>query len=68
MKEFKLFSSRVEKEVSKPDNLKKSVTEFGIELGKTFSDIFPNVGSAIRFWGKLTTHQWQPKYLERKLW
>jgi hypothetical protein len=68
MGDFELFSSRVEKEVTKPDNLKKTVTEFGIELGKTFSDIFPNVGSAIRFWGKLTTNQWQPKYLERKLW
>ncbi len=66
--DFEAFSSRLEKEITKPNNLKKSITEFGKELGKTFSDIFPNVGSAIRFWGKLTANQWQPKYLERKLW
>ncbi len=66
--DFEVYSSRLEKEITKPDNLKKSITEFGKELGETFSDIFPNVGSAIRFWGKLTTNQWQPKYLERKLW
>jgi len=66
--DFDGFSSRLEKEITNPDNFKKSITEFGKELGETFSDIFPNVGSAIRFWGKLTTNQWQPKYLERKLW
>ncbi len=66
--DFEVFSSKLEKEITKPYNLKKSITEFGKELGETFSDIFPNVGSAIRFWGKLTTNQWQPKYLERKLW
>jgi hypothetical protein len=66
--DFEVFSSRLETEITKPHNLKKSTTEFGKELGETFSDIFPNVGSAIRFWGKLTTNQWQPKYLERKLW
>ena len=66
--DFDVCSSRLEKEITKPDNLKKTITEFGKELGETFSDIFPNVGSAIRFWGKLTTNQWQPKYLERKLW
>jgi hypothetical protein len=66
--EFEVFSSRLEKVITKPNNLKKSITEFGKELGETFSDIFPNVGSAIRFWGKLTANQWQPQYLERKLW
>ncbi|MFX0084059.1 MAG: methyltransferase domain-containing protein [Candidatus Hodarchaeota archaeon] len=66
--EFEIFSSRLEKEITKPCNLKKSITKFGKELGETFSDIFPNAGSAIRFWGKLATNQWQPKYLERKLW
>ncbi len=66
--DFEVFSSRLEKEITKPYNLKKSITEFGRELGESFSDIFPNIGSAIRFWGKLTTNQWQPKYLERKLW
>ena len=66
--EIEVFSAGLEKKISKPDNLKKPITEFGKDLGETFTDIFPNVGSAIRFWGKLTTNQWQPKYLERKLW
>jgi tRNA1(Val) A37 N6-methylase TrmN6 len=66
--DFDVCSSRLEKEITKPDNFKKTITEFGKELGETFSDIFPNVGSAIRFWGKLTANQWQPRYLERKLW
>ncbi len=65
---FDVFSSRLEKEIIKPFNLKLSVTEFGKKLGENFPDIFPTVGSAIRFWGKLTANQWQPKYLERKLW
>jgi hypothetical protein len=66
--EFSISSSKLERELLKQDNYKKSVTEFGKELGLMFSDIFPNPGSAIRFWGKLTTDQWQPRYLERKLW
>ena len=67
-KKFSAFSLKLERELLKPDNHKKTVTEFGKELGMLFSDIFPNPGSAIRFWGKLATDQWQPRYLERKLW
>ncbi|MFQ5976785.1 MAG: methyltransferase domain-containing protein [Candidatus Heimdallarchaeota archaeon] len=66
--DFDICSSRLEKAITNPDNFRKTITEFGKELGDTFSDIFPNVGSAIRFWGKLSANQWQPRYLERKLW
>ncbi|MHA2225817.1 MAG: methyltransferase domain-containing protein [Candidatus Hodarchaeales archaeon] len=65
---FSNLSKKLEREVLQSENLKKSITDYGKELADKFPDIFPNSGSAIRFWGKVTTDQWQPKYLERKLW
>lgn len=65
---FSDLSKKLEKQMLQSANLKKSITYYGKELADKFPDIFPNSGSAIRFWGQLTTDQWQPKYLERKLW
>ncbi|PWI46752.1 hypothetical protein CEE45_15295 [Candidatus Heimdallarchaeota archaeon B3_Heim] len=66
--EFEMISDRLAKEIIQERNLQKSVTEYGKELAANFPEIFPNSGSAIRFWGQLTSSFWQPKYLERKLW
>ncbi len=63
-----ILHKKLEREIIKEGNLKKSITDYGKELAENFQEIFPNSGSAIRFWGKITTDQWQPKYLERKLW
>ncbi|MHA2295892.1 MAG: methyltransferase domain-containing protein [Candidatus Hodarchaeales archaeon] len=66
--EFSDSSKKLEKEMMRPENLKKSITNYGKELAEKYPNIFPNSGSAIRFWGQLSANQWQPKYLERKLW
>jgi len=66
--EFIGISARLAREIAQERNFSKSVTEYGKEIATTFPEIFPNSGSAIRFWGQLTSNFWQPKYLERKLW
>jgi len=66
--EFDDLSSKLRAEVIQSENLKKSITNYGKELTEKLPEIFPNSGSAIRFWGQLTASKWQPKYLERKLW
>jgi methylase of polypeptide subunit release factors len=66
--EFSELSETLENEIIQSANLKTSITNYGKELADKFPDIFPNSGTAIRFWGRLTANQWQPKYLERKLW
>ncbi len=66
--EFGGISARLAKEIAQERNFSKSVTDYGKEIATTFPEIFPNSGSAIRFWGQLTSNFWQPKYLERKLW
>jgi len=66
--EFDQLSDKLAKEITQERNLQKSITEYGKELAEIFPEIFPNSGSAIRFWGQITTNFWQPKYLERKLW
>jgi hypothetical protein len=65
---FVNISYRLAKEVAHTKNFQKSVTEYGKDISELFPEIFPNPGSAIRFWGQLTSNFWQPKYLERKLW
>ena len=66
--EFDNLSDRLAKEIVHKKNFQKTVTEYGKYLSEHFPEIFPNPGSAIRFWGQLTSNFWQPKYLERKLW
>ncbi|MHA2094957.1 MAG: hypothetical protein ACW98F_10055, partial [Candidatus Hodarchaeales archaeon] len=66
--EFDKISVRLAKVIIQEKNFQKSVTEYGKELAAIFPEIFPNTGSAIRFWGQITACFWQPKYLERKLW
>ncbi len=66
--EFDKVSKKLEREITKVGNQKKTITGYGKELAEKFQELFPNSGSAIRFWGKITADQWQPKYLERKLW
>ena len=66
--QFDKISNRLAREITQEKNLQKSVTEYGKELASIFPEIFPNSGSAIRFWGQITSNFWQPKYLERKLW
>jgi hypothetical protein len=66
--EFDIMSDKIAKEINNEKNFQKSVTEYGKDLSELFPEIFPNPGSAIRFWGQLTSNFWQPKYLERKLW
>ena len=66
--EFDRISDRLAKEIAHERNFQTSVTEYGKEIATIFPEIFPNSGSAIRFWGQLTSNFWQPKYLERKLW
>lgn len=67
-KNFDKISEKLEREITKVVNHEISITDYGKELAEKFQELFPNPGSAIRFWGKITTDQWQPKYLERKLW
>lgn len=66
--DFDDLSNKLRAEVIQSENLKKTITNYGKELAEKLPEIFPNSGSAIRFWGQLTTSKWQPKYLERKLW
>jgi methylase of polypeptide subunit release factors len=66
--EFGKLSQKLEESITQSVNLEKPITNYGRELADQFPEIFPNPGSAIRFWGKVTANQWQPKYLERKLW
>ena len=66
--EFDKLSNRLVKELIQEKNFLTPVTDYGKELALKFPEVFPNSGSAIRFWGQLTTNFWQPKYLERKLW
>jgi hypothetical protein len=66
--EFDNMSDRLAREIVQDRNFQKTVTEYGKDLAELFPEIFPNSGSAIRFWGQLTSNFWQPKYLERKLW
>ncbi|MHA2253781.1 MAG: methyltransferase domain-containing protein [Candidatus Kariarchaeaceae archaeon] len=65
---FDKISKKLEREITKAVNQEISITDYGKELAEKFQELFPNSGSAIRFWGKIATDQWQPKYLERKLW
>ena len=66
--DFDKVTTKIAKEIINEKNFQKSVTEYGKELAVNFPEIFPNSGSAIRFWGQLTSNFWQPRYLERKLW
>ena len=65
---FDKVSKKLEREMTKEVNQENSITDYGKELAEKFQELFPNSGSAIRFWGKITANQWQPRYLERKLW
>jgi methylase of polypeptide subunit release factors len=55
--------------IENEDPLRKSIREFGLILFNLMPDLFPNPGSAIRFWGQCTNEfWWKPKYFERVMW